>query len=213
MQKAATPQHNDIVRQRVIDYATQQFFEFGIRDVTMDAISQGLKMSKRTLYQLFSDKEQLIIACIEKELARSKEMSLKMIEEKQDVITIILSIIGNRLQIFKKMSPKFTFDIEHYPQLKAFFETFKQEFYTEGAEFLRQGAVEGSLRSDINFDIAVRYIYQNNMAFTRSTDFQAYKIEEIFFNTGFTFLRGCCTPKGLAALEQFYQKYMQEDNA
>ncbi len=207
MQTVADTHSNTSVRQRVIEYATQLFFEKGIRDVTMDAISQGLKMSKRTLYQLFADKEQLIIACAEAGLARSKEQTLKMVEEHRDIIEIILTHVDAHLSMLEKMSQKYVFDIEHYPTVKTYFEHLKHEFYTEGVNFLKQGVEEGSLRDDINLEIAIRYAFHNNHGVTRSDDFNDFSPEEVFFNTSFTHLRGCCTQKGLEALDQYYTKY------
>lgn len=207
MQKAADTHSNTSVRQRVIEYSTQLFFEKGIRDVTMDAISQGLKMSKRTLYQLFADKEQLIIACIEAGLARSRKKIWKMVEEKRDIIEIILTHIDTRLSLLEKMSQKYVYDIDHYPSVKAYFEQFKQEFYTEGVSFLKQGVEEGCLRDDINLDIAIRYAFHNNKGITKSQDFAGFSLKEVFLNTCFIYFRGCCTKKGLEVLDNYYSTY------
>lgn len=210
MQKTEETHANDAVRQRIIDYATQLFFEKGIRDVTMDAISQGLKMSKRTLYQQFADKEQLIIACAEKRIAKTKETTMEMVSNKCDIIEIMLWHIEERLHFMANISEKYVFDINHYPALKAYFDTFKQELYTEGAEFIRQGVRDGSLRAEVKPEIAIRYIFHNNHAFTYSSDFQDYSQEDIFFNTSFIYMRGWCTQKGLEALDHFYEKYQSE---
>lgn len=54
------------LRDRVIDVAIASFHQEGIKAVTMDAIAHRLTMSKRTLYQLFGDKEELLLACLKK---------------------------------------------------------------------------------------------------------------------------------------------------
>ena len=51
-------------RKTVLEMATKLFHTQGIKNVTMDDISHRLSMSKRTLYQLFSDKEDLLLACV-----------------------------------------------------------------------------------------------------------------------------------------------------
>lgn len=60
--QTATP-HND-VRKQVISVAAEMFHQQGIRSVTMDDIAHRLCMSKRTLYQIFADKESLLLACV-----------------------------------------------------------------------------------------------------------------------------------------------------
>ena len=54
------------VRRRVIDAAMKAFAEKGIRSVTMDDVAHILSMSKRTLYQLFADKQDLLLACVKR---------------------------------------------------------------------------------------------------------------------------------------------------
>ena len=47
-------------RDYIIDRATQMFVSQGIKSVRMDDIAQSLGVSKRTLYEMFGDKEELI---------------------------------------------------------------------------------------------------------------------------------------------------------
>ena len=47
-------------RENIIHYASKMFVEQGIKAVRMDDIAQELSVSKRTLYELFEDKEELI---------------------------------------------------------------------------------------------------------------------------------------------------------
>ena len=101
-------------------------------------------------------------------------------------IEIILTHVDAHLSMLEKMSQKYVFDIEHYPTVKTYFEHLKHEFYTEGVNFLKQGVEEGSLRDDINLEIAIRYAFHNNHGVTRSDDFNDFSPEEVFFNTSFT---------------------------
>ena len=45
---------------QIIEVAHQLFIEHGIKDVKMDDIATKLSISKRTIYELFNDKEQLL---------------------------------------------------------------------------------------------------------------------------------------------------------
>jgi AcrR family transcriptional regulator len=57
---------NDAQRDRVLDTGLEKFRKFGIRRVTMDEIARDLRISKKTLYRHFPDKESLVRACIER---------------------------------------------------------------------------------------------------------------------------------------------------
>ncbi len=51
-------------RNKIIERASQMFVKFGIKSIRMDDIAHELGISKRTLYELFTDKEELIYQCI-----------------------------------------------------------------------------------------------------------------------------------------------------
>jgi len=56
----------DAQRDRILETAHEKFRRFGIRRVTMDEIARDLRISKKTLYQLFPDKEALVRASVER---------------------------------------------------------------------------------------------------------------------------------------------------
>ena len=58
-------------KERILTYAIRNFSRNGIRNVKMDDIASALGMSKRTLYQLFKDKENLLIECFRYSQKRS----------------------------------------------------------------------------------------------------------------------------------------------
>ncbi|MGB4204082.1 MAG: TetR/AcrR family transcriptional regulator [Bacteroidales bacterium] len=51
-------------RERILAKASEMLTSLGVRNVTMDALSASLGMSKRTIYEHFRDKEELVIESI-----------------------------------------------------------------------------------------------------------------------------------------------------
>lgn len=45
------------IKEKILQLATTMFFQHGIRKVKMDDIANHLKISKRTLYELYQNKE------------------------------------------------------------------------------------------------------------------------------------------------------------
>ena len=62
------------VKERIIQAARNEFLRYGIRSVSMDDIAAQLGMSKKTIYQSFVDKEQLVDAVIENEIASMQQI-------------------------------------------------------------------------------------------------------------------------------------------
>ena len=52
------------LRRRIVAVALQEFFRHGIKAVKMDDIARILSISKRTLYQVFEEKQQLLLECL-----------------------------------------------------------------------------------------------------------------------------------------------------
>ena len=55
-------QYRQELKDRIISYAMPEFYKRGVKAVKMDEISQGLHVSKRTVYEIFGDKEELLLA-------------------------------------------------------------------------------------------------------------------------------------------------------
>ena len=55
------------------------FSEHGIKNVSMDDIAHNMSVSKRTLYELFEDKETLLTECISLNYAQMRQ-SIKQLE-------------------------------------------------------------------------------------------------------------------------------------
>ena len=52
-------------RDRIIAESTDLFVRYGVKSVRMDDIASRLGVSKRTIYELFGDRESLIQTCVE----------------------------------------------------------------------------------------------------------------------------------------------------
>ena len=45
------------IKDRIVDKAGELFFQYGIKNISMDELASSLGMSKRTIYEIFKDKE------------------------------------------------------------------------------------------------------------------------------------------------------------
>ncbi len=63
-------QYRQELRNKIIDYAMAEFYKRGVKAVKMDEISRGLHVSKRTVYEIFGDKEELLLAGMKMQQAK-----------------------------------------------------------------------------------------------------------------------------------------------
>lgn len=192
---------------RVIDYAAKEFFAKGVRQVTMDDIAKGLQMSKRTLYQLFADKEQLIIACIQVLAEKEHNMVQSLQEQNYNTLEITLRIIEYRLRRMTDVSCQYMADITRYKSVMEYIRLVREESIVRACTFLNQGKAQGLFRPDVNFSIVMHSMLLQADNLTLYNEFNRDSIEEYFINIGIFHLRGCCTPHGIELIDNFLDYY------
>lgn len=195
---------------RVIDYATKEFFTKGVKQVTMDDIAKGLQMSKRTLYQLFADKEQLIIACIELITEHEQKLAHSLFERDYNVLEIILRIIEFRTKGLENVSPQYIIDITRYKSVQEYYKLAQAEAVERAEVIFGIGIKQGFFRDDVNVTLLMKCLFsQMNNAVTQSL-IAEYSIQSCFVNIGLFHLRGCCTAKGIELIDRFLEYYRKE---
>ena len=69
---ANTRTRSDIKREAIIQAATQAFQEFGVNGTSMDKLAELANVSKRTVYNHFSTKEELVMHLVTKQFEDAK---------------------------------------------------------------------------------------------------------------------------------------------
>ena len=103
--------HKEEVRLRVIEQAMRMFQAHGIKSVTMDSIADALKMSKRTLYELFADKAALLLAGLRLQDERKERCMQERLAETDNVLEIILGEFADSMRMFSGINPDFCINI------------------------------------------------------------------------------------------------------
>lgn len=201
----------DALRRRTAAVAREMFFKKGIKAVTMDDVAHELRMSKRTLYMLFADKEELLIACHDQMVKEHDEQQNQICSETDSVIEIILKGVEATINCLQSFYPAFMHDVRKYPRLVKVIEQMRKEREDTAVEFLQRGVDQGFLREDVNYHIFYRMVFlQSDYIDTNKGIFDPATPAEVFLSTFFTYLRGCATAEGWRILDDFLQRYKQE---
>lgn len=141
--------------ERIIHKALELFTKSGIRLVTMDQIAEEVGMSKRTIYELFKDKDTLVLECLEAMHRQQMQEIQEIISGSANVIEA-LYLMGERGEKKRAMINHLFFeDIRKlYPQIwdklksraKAGTDSFSYKILTQGIK-------EGIFREDLNVEI------------------------------------------------------------
>ncbi|MCE7073331.1 MULTISPECIES: TetR/AcrR family transcriptional regulator [unclassified Dyadobacter] len=188
------------MKERIIKSALSLFWRYGIKSVTMDDIAKDLGISKRTIYQHYSDKEAILALVIQKEIMDQKCEIEKLEEKAANPIEQIMHSSTQMQNTLSEMNPALLYDLKkYYPKAWEQFETYKHEFLLKNIrENLVSGIEQGLYRPDIDVDIlALLRIEQIVLAFD-PTVFPQKKFSMMHTQMQFLlhFLRGILSEKG-----------------
>ncbi len=189
------------LRVKILETAMNDFRQRGIRAVTMDDVATELGISKRTLYEIFDKKEDLLFETVKHYYIERKERMQVKVQHCANVMEIILTVYRIKVEEFQQTNPNFYSDMVKYPQVLRFLNQENLSNRVKFQLFIERGISEGFFRSDVNYELTTglfdalgNYVMQNQL-------YRQYTMEDIFKNLIFVTLRGMCTARGAATLE------------
>lgn len=195
------------LRERIIMKATEAFTSNGIKCITMDDIAAALGISKRTLYEVFSDKESLLKECILKIQSDRDRYLQEVYEQSSHVLEVILAVFQKSIEIFHQTNKRFFEDIKKYPKINAMMQDRRESDSEKTISFFKSGVEQGIFRSDVNFAV-VNLLVREQFDILMNTDIcKEYPFIEVYESIMFTYIRGISTDKGARVLEDFIQEY------
>lgn len=191
------------LRDKIITTAMEAFAQKGIRHVKMDDVAKELGISKRTLYEIFDKKEDLLYEGVKFYLGdRRTQMEVKA-QECKNVMEIILQAYKLKVEEFRQTNPCFYTDLVKYPKVARYLAQQNQQMLTNMTKFIERGIEEGYFRKEVNPELAARLFDALGKYVMEQQLYCLYTIEEIFTNLVFVTIRGICTEKGIEVIKQW----------
>lgn len=193
------------LKERILDTAMKAFAEQGVKAVKMDDIAAALGISKRTLYEIYDTKEQVIFEGLRRyHRMKTERITAFAQDSNHDVLDMIIFLYQSFIKETGNLKPAFYDELGRYPVIEAYLEEQRQKNMNDFKDFLQRGVAEGFFRKEIDYDI-ILHIFEALGDHLRSTRLiEKYPFETIFFNTVFVTLRGFCTSKGIEKLDRFF---------
>lgn len=196
-------------KEKILKGAEDLFMRYGVRSISMDDIARHLSVSKKTLYQHFADKEELVLLVSKGHLTRNKDEFEAIRSESKNPIEELAKISICLKVNMESMNPSLLFDLQKFhPTAWNEWIDYKSKYLKESVvRNLQEGIKESYFRPEINPEImaAMRIelvqIGFNNDVFPPS-QFKLSEVQEQLFDH---FVYGLVTDKG----KKLYQKYKE----
>lgn len=196
-------------RSKIIGKAAALFVESGIKGITMDELAEHLGMSKRTIYEHFADKKELVKECVIFIDNKKDELAKDAVKHSKNVIETLLTLHLDNLKMMGSVNRKFADDIKKfYPELHNYFQEKRESSVYSTISFLQKGVEEGVVRDDQNVEIYANLLHEEMYLLfdNRSIHLSEFSVKEVYSVMFLCFLRGIATNKGLAVIDDFLMK-------
>lgn len=198
------------LKNKIIETAGYLFTKYGVRSVTMDDIARELSVSKKTIYQHYKDKDEIVFNATQSHMEGEKQEFNEIFEKATNAIEELAMISQCMRKNIAELNPSLLHDLQKYHH-KAWegYLQFKDDFVKNHIKRnLERGIKEGFYRAEINAEIsAIFRMEQIQMAFddklfpTKQFDFKEVQMQ--MFDL---FVHGIVTEKG----QKLFKEYLQQ---
>lgn len=143
------------IAENILESAEALFMKYGIKSVTMDDIARELAMSKKTIYQYFKDKTDIVVQVARRHMEHEKQQIEDINNQSANIIEELIMMTRCMKENHMKINPSVFMDLRKYYQRgwQVYLEYKNKVFYKSILASLQRGIAEGVFRSDINVEI------------------------------------------------------------
>ena len=194
-------------KDRIVQGSLKQFMQYGFRNVSMDDIASNLGMSKKTLYQHFTEKEELVAAALEFDIENNQKDCVRSTNTSNNAIAEVYDIIRVVAEQLRDMNPMVLFEMQKFhPKAFKRFQQHKDEFILKMIhQNLLRGIAEGLYREDINIEVLAKFRLESMMLIFNPEIFpfsKSYPLMDLMMIIGEHFLFGISTNKGYKLIQK-----------
>ncbi len=195
------------MQNRILNKARELMFQTGVKHVTMDELANQLGISKKTIYQYYKDKDSLVTAVVENELANHAlicDNSMLAAENAVHEIFLLMAVVQ---EMFNRMNPLALFEIEkYYPMAYEKIKNHKDDYiFSTIRTNLEKGIKEGLYRKELDVNILSKYRLETSLIAFNIHVFPAQKFDILKVNLQIIehFVYGVATIEGHHLMDRY----------
>lgn len=191
---------------KILETFMQTLMKKGLKATTMDSMAATLHISKRSLYEIFGNKEEMFREA-HKYFHRKVEQDIrKFFLDSSNVMEAIVKCFLYNRDLMSGMNPEFIKDMEELVEnSKNLPEDCNKRHYLYLYDVVQKGVSEGFFREDINLKVQCRMLLLQMQALKNTEDLFPKDISllEIYDSVIIGFLRAISSEKGFNELEKY----------
>lgn len=200
------------VRDKIVEKAGELYMQYGIRTVTMDDIAGQLSISKKTIYQFFKDKGELVNTVAGIHLKIEEQRFIGLTDAGENAVHELILLSSCLRESMKEMKMNLMHELQKfYPKAWKMYEEFKGNVLKESImAVIIRGQKEGLFRKEINAELmAIMRIEQvQTFIIGNLLPRNTYSLEAVQMQLFDHFIHGLFTIEG----HQLFNQYLTTNN-
>ncbi len=180
----------------------------------MDELASSLSISKRTIYETFKDKEEILLSVLSEMKNQRRADFESLVSDANNVIEVFIAIIEIHQTPFA-CSDRFYDDIHrYYPKVSRFIHDVNRENNRKLRSFLKSGIEQGYVRDDLNVEVAAFLVEESTFTYVFASLMEkpGFTYDELLHTIMINFLRGISTAKGIELIDEYLAKKRNKIN-
>lgn len=194
----------------IIKASYNQFRQLGFKNVTMDDLARQIGISKKTLYEQFENKDELVLESIKFMLENNRIETDAALKSSKNAIEQLISLITIMEKMLRGLNLVSYMDLQrYYPAAYQYLEAFKREhMLTDIIENLKQGITEGLYRNDVNIEVVSRFRLESAMIVFHNNVYpqDKFNIVEVNNELFVHYMYGIASIKGHKLIDKYLNK-------
>ncbi len=185
----------------------------GIKGCTMDLVAAQLGISKRTLYEIFGSKEEMLIRVTDNMQKRLRANADKRFRTSGNIMEAMVLHAFDEMRMMQSVCPEFFRDLRNLASLRRNMESRNRETIECIAQQTRRGVEQGVFRTDVNYPVTLRLIVlqYESLACMHDVFPPDVTLAQAYESITIGFLRSIATPKGMQILDELTAKLLRPD--
>ena len=178
--------------------------EKGLKATTMDSVAAALGMSKRTLYEIFGSKTEMLKQALSALEQQNQEFFSKTFAETDNVMEALIEIFRYNRDLMGRVNVNFYRDMDRlYKDRREDYEKTRESRHEKMLQMFRLGVEQGLFRPDVDYKVQSRMMGLQMESMIRMEDLfpPDITLQRVFDAIIVSFLRSIASPQGMKILD------------
>jgi TetR/AcrR family transcriptional regulator, cholesterol catabolism regulator len=200
--------------EKILTSSIELFSQYGFKSITMDDIARRAGISKKTLYQHFANKHEVVAESMTWYKHNTTESCAVVLEDSENAIEAMVKILAFFDKMYRQLNPMAMFELQRFfPEA---YKTFRDLLIERDVVMVRdnilQGIKEGLYREDIDAGLLARFKIETSLISLQPNLLVSDRnnLMNVALEIGEHFLYGIMTQKGIELYVTYKEQYLKQ---